>query len=45
MAVLVCEVENWLGEVGGLHDTADLDGAFVLDQLANKVQELRGELG
>lgn len=41
----MCEVEDRLGEVGGLHDAADLDGAFVLDQFANKVQELRGELG
>jgi hypothetical protein len=32
----VCEVEDGLGEVSGLHDAADLDSAFVLDELANE---------
>jgi hypothetical protein len=32
----VCEVEDGLGEVSGLHDAADLDSTFILDELADE---------
>lgn len=42
--VAVGEVEHGLGQAGGLHDTADLDRAFGLDQFANDAQECGREL-
>ena len=29
------EIEHGLGQTGGLHDTADLDGAFGLDEFTD----------
>lgn len=40
LTVLMCEVENRLRQIGSLDDTADLDGTFALDELADQEQEL-----
>jgi len=31
----MCEVEDWLGQVRGLDDTAYFDGAFVFDEFTD----------
>lgn len=38
------EIEDGLRQVGRLHDAADFDRALFLDQLADDVQQVRGEL-
>lgn len=38
------EIEDRLGEVGRLDDTAHLDGAFVFDELADDVEKFGREL-
>lgn len=45
LAILVCEVEDGLGEVCGLDNAANLDSTFILDQFTNQEQEFGGELG
>lgn len=44
LAVLVGEIEHRLGQVGRLDDAAHLDGALLLDELADQVEEFGGEL-
>lgn len=44
LAVLVGEIEDRLGQVGGLDDAADFDSAFFLDEFADSVEEFRREL-
>lgn len=40
----MCEIQYRLGQTGRLHDAADFDGAFALDQFADGVEEGWGEL-
>jgi hypothetical protein len=42
--VAMCEIQHRLGQTGCLHDAADFDGAFALDQFADGVEEGWGEL-
>lgn len=44
LAVLMCEVQDGLGQVGGLDDTSDLDRALFFDELAHHEQEFGREL-
>lgn len=38
------QVQDWLRQVRALDYTADLDGAFFLDELADGEEEVGGEL-
>lgn len=42
--IVVRQVEDRLRQAGGLHDAPDLDRAFLLDELAHGIQQIRGEL-
>lgn len=44
LAVLVGKIEDGLGQIGRLHDTANFDCSLFLDELADRVEEFRGEL-
>jgi hypothetical protein len=43
-SILVREVQDMLREACSLDDAADLDRAFFLDELSDRVQKVRGEL-
>ena len=38
LTVVVCQIERWLRQIRRLHDTANLDCTFFLDELANQIQ-------
>lgn len=40
----MCEIQDGLGHVRRLDDAADLDGAFIFNELANHEQKFRREL-
>ena len=42
--ILVGEIQDVLGETGALDDAPDFDGAFFLDEFADGVEEVGGEL-
>jgi len=44
LAILMCEIQNRLWQVGSLDDAPHLDSTLILDQLAYQVQELGREL-
>ena len=42
--VAMCQLQDRLWETRRLHDTPDLDGAFVLDEFPDCAEEVGGEL-
>jgi hypothetical protein len=44
LAILVCKIQDGLGQIGCLNDASNLDGTLILDQLPYQVQELGGKL-
>lgn len=40
LSVMMCQIQHRLWHACGLHDTADLDRAFFLDEFADGVQEI-----
>jgi hypothetical protein len=40
LAVLMCQVQDWLWQVGSLHDASHLNRAFVFNQLADGVEQV-----
>lgn len=44
LAVLMCKIQDGLGQIGCLNDASNLDSTLILDQLTYQVQELRRKL-
>src|SRR5947207_8729919 len=44
LAIMVCQIEDWLRQVRGLYDTPHLHRTFLFNQLADRKKQIRREL-